>query len=272
MTVKAFAPAKLNLALHVTGQRSDGYHLLDSLVVFADVGDRIEVTDAPDLSLTVSGPRAAGVPTGPENLVLKAARLLSPGRGAAIHLEKHLPSQAGIGGGSSDAAATIRALCELWQIELDADPLTLGADVPVCLAMSSARMQGIGERLEPLPPLPPLWVVLCNPGAALPTPAVFGALGNKSNLPIKFPPSGAFLSWLKDQRNDLQEAAVQLAPQVGACLALIAQQKGVAVTRMSGSGATCFGLFKSSELADLAARNISGIQPNWWTVSTSLLR
>ncbi len=246
--------------------------MLDSLVVFADVGDRIEVAEAPDLALTVTGPRAAGVPKGAENLVLRAARLLDPDRGAHITLEKHLPAEAGIGGGSSDAAATIRALSQLWGISLNAPATALGADVPVCLTAKPMRMQGIGDLLSPAPPLPPLWIVLSNPGVSLPTPLVFRALASKSN-PAMRPQSGAsVLGWLADQRNDLQEPAIGLAPEIGTCLDAISAQKGAVLSRMSGSGATCFGLFESADDAAAAAAAIQGRHPGWWTVSAPLLK
>ncbi|MDH3263802.1 MAG: 4-(cytidine 5'-diphospho)-2-C-methyl-D-erythritol kinase, partial [Paracoccaceae bacterium] len=181
-----FAPAKINLALHVTGQRPDGYHLLDSLVVFAPVGDRLTAAPADALSLSVTGPFAEGVAPDETNLVLKAARALGPGRGAAITLEKKLPVASGIGGGSADAAAALRALARLWELPLPGlkAVLALGADVPVCLASRPSRMRGIGEIVEPLPLPVPVNIVLANPGHAVSTPQVFALLSEQRNPPL----------------------------------------------------------------------------------------
>ena len=178
--------AKVNLTLHCTGQRADGYHLLDSLVVRAGVGDRLCVAAADDLTLTVSGPRAEGVPTDVRNLVLRAAEMLDAGagRGAALHLEKHLPAAAGIGGGSADAAAALELLAAHWGVPLPIDTAQLGADVPVCLTRGPQRMQGVGEILTPLSALPPCHMVLANPGVDVPTPAVFSALSDKNQSPM----------------------------------------------------------------------------------------
>lgn len=264
------APAKINLALHVTGRRDDGYHLLDSLVVFAGDGDRVTVTRAPAPSLRVSGPFAAEVPSGPGNLCLRAAALA--GASVAIHLDKRLPVASGIGGGSADAAAVLRALARQG-VPLPDAPERLGADVPVCLAGRPARMQGVGERLAPLPPLPPLFMVLVNPGISLATPAVFARLSRRENpgLPA-LPPvldGPGFLKWLRGCRNDLQDAAVALVPEIAAVLAALEAQ-GAALARMSGSGATCFGLFSSRTAAEAAARALARGRPGWWVMATAL--
>ena len=181
MATKAFARAKINLALHVTGRRTDGYHLLDSLVAFADVGDHIIAEPAPTLSLHLTGPKSAGL-SDTENLVLRAARALHPSLGAKLTLDKHLPVASGIGGGSADAAATLHALSDLWSLPLPSGDalLGLGADVPICLSGRSARMQGIGEHITPVT-LPKVWVVLANPGVAVSTPQVFAALQSRTN-------------------------------------------------------------------------------------------
>lgn len=270
MTVKAFAPAKINLALHVTGQRSDGYHLLDSYVVFADVGDRIEVRDADHLTLEVTGPFSGEVPEDDSNLVLRAARYLDPGRGAAITLQKNLPVLSGIGGGSSDAAATLGALSRLWGVSLPHDVLVLGADVPVCLAAAPRRMQGIGEILTRVPSRPPLWAVLCNPAVSVPTPAIFRGLAEKQNPPLGDIPDHDFLEWLGRQRNDLQAPAIHLAPQIATCLDALGGLDGVDLVRMSGSGATCFAIFRSAELAENAAETLQNAFADWWIVPTFL--
>lgn len=273
---EAFAPAKINLALHVTGRRNDGYHLLDSLVVFADVGDRITVDPAPDLSLRVTGPCAAGVPTDGSNLVLKAANLMA-GQGGRITLDKHLPAASGIGGGSADAAATLRALAQARSQDLPPPEavLALGADVPVCLNGTAVRMSGIGERLAPVPSLPPLPAVLVNPGIEVSTPAVFKALRSSENPALAQMPDAlatveAVAAWLGRQRNDLQAPAQAITPMIGDVLASIDAQRGCLLARMSGSGATCFGLFAEADQADAAAAELAFRHPGWWVVPTTL--
>ena len=259
------APAKVNLALHVTGQRGDGYHLLDSLVVFAGIGDRITVAISDDLSLSVGGDRAAGVPPGPENLVLRAAAMLAPGQGARIMLEKALPHAAGLGGGSADAAAALRALSRLWDVPLPpvAEILTLGADVPVCLSSAPQRMAGIGEVLSHVPPLPPLHAVLVNPRVAVPTGAVFGGLARKDNAGMEAPDwhdVETFMGWLSRQRNDLEAPARSVAPVIETALEAL-HREDARLARMSGSGATCFGLFDTARAANAAAASISAAHP-----------
>ncbi len=270
------APAKINLALHVTGQRDDGYHLLDSLVVFArDIGDTLSMEPAGELSLSVSGPLAEGVPVGPENLILRAAALYGPSRGARITLDKHLPHAAGIGGGSADAAATLRGLSQLWGLDLPpvVDCLRLGADVPVCLSTAPQRMRGIGEDLSPVPPLPALFAVLINPRVEVPTGPVFGALDRKDNAPMDTPAwsdTASFLAWLSRQRNDLEQPARVLVPAVDEVIDTLTSV-GAALARMSGSGATCFGLFGTRAAAHDAAEVIAAQHPDWWVAKTTLL-
>ncbi len=273
--MREFAAAKINLALHVTGQRADGYHLLDSVVVFAGVGDWVTVAPADRLSLTVTGPQGAGL-SGDDNLVLRAARCL--GVSAAMALEKHLPVASGIGGGSADAAATLRALCALRGMTLPdaAAVLALGADVPVCLAGRPVRMQGVGDVLTPLPALPDCYVVLVNPGVAVATPAVFKALPRKDNPAMSdIPVCGSALelaAWLRDQRNDLEAPAIGLAPVIGTVKAALEARPGCLLARMSGSGATCFGLFASEELARAAAGALREDAPAWWVAAAPVLR
>nr|WP_198670610.1 4-(cytidine 5'-diphospho)-2-C-methyl-D-erythritol kinase [Oceanicella sp. SM1341] len=270
MTVAA--PAKLNLALHVTGRRGDGYHLLDSLVVFPGLGDRVTVAPAEALSLDITGPFAPGLAAEADNLVLRAARLLGPGRGARITLDKALPVASGIGGGSSDAAATLRALCRLWDIaiaedELAARALILGADLPVCLLGRSARMSGIGEALAPVPGLPPFHLVLANPGTGVATGAVFRGLAGFGSPLEPLPPlpdAAALADWLSRQRNDLEAPARALCPQIDETLALLAAAPGALLARMSGSGATCFALFASAGEAGRAAQALAAARPGWW--------
>lgn len=291
MAAEALAPAKINLTLHVTGRRADGYHLLDSLVVFVDLGDRIVVVPDDGLSLRVVGPRATGVPADDGNLMLRAARLLAAGAGAtlggdlgagadlgaALTLEKRLPMAAGIGGGSSDAAAALRLLSRLWGLPMpDTRALmALGADLPVCAAARPARMRGLGERLDPAPALPPVWLVLANPGIALATPAVFGALTGPENAPMPetlpdFPDAAALAAWLRGQRNDLEPAAIAICPAVAQVSAALAAQPGCLLARMSGSGATCFGVFAGPAAAQAAAAALRAAHPDWWVEAAGL--
>lgn len=261
MTSEVFAPAKINLTLHVTGQRADGYHLLDSLVVFADLGDRLWFAPSETLSLTVTGPFADGVPTDDRNLVWQAAE--RAGQTAAITLEKNLPHGAGIGGGSSDAAAVLRH----FGVTLGAG--ALGADVPVCLTPSAQRMRGIGDVLESVPNLPTLEAVLVNPGVHVPTPEVFKALDRRHNPPMpehlpQFQSSKDFTDWLATQRNDLQAAAIAKAPQIADVLKALNAYHGISLARMSGSGATCFGLFVNRKTAENAAKAVADANANWW--------
>jgi len=277
------APAKVNLTLLVTGKRPDGYHLLDSLVAFAGIGDTITVAPADSLSLVVDGPTATSLPEG-ENIVVKAARLLAEAAGvplaAAIRLTKRLPVAAGIGGGSADAAATLTALSRLWEIDLPPErmrtlALSIGADVPVCLAGRATRMEGVGEVLTPAPALPPAWLVLVNPLVPLSTPSVFKARSAafSSPDPLTHAPADAhaLALALAERRNDLTAPAIALLPLVGEMLAAIAAQPACLLSRMSGSGATCFGLFADEAAARAAAAGLSAHQPGWWVAPAPLL-
>lgn len=278
------APAKVNLALHVTGQREDGYHLLDSLVVFAGVGDTISARASTKLSLSVTGPFATGVPTDQGNLVLQAAELLRHSRevtlGAHITLKKVLPHAAGIGSGSSDAAATLDLLSRLWRVAplpMD-DPavVTLGADVPVCRrAPSPIRMEGIGEAMSDLPRLPDCAMVLVNPGESVPTADVFAGLASKSNPRMpELPPAlgfGEFCDWLSTTRNDLQPPAEAIAPGITKALALLRRQPEVRCAVMSGSGATCVGLVPDFGAAQKVARAIQVAEMGWWVAPAPML-
>ena len=282
---KSLAPAKINLTLHVTGQRDDGYHLLDSLVVFTDAGDQITAKSANDMALIVTGPFAEGVPTDDSNLILRAAHLLRRKRGViqGVHItvEKNLPHAAGIGGGSADAAATLKLLAELWQVEpLPAtapEVLTLGADVPVCLAgPGPTRMTGIGEGLAPQPQIPDCALVLVNPRVAVSTQAAFRGLASKTNpgmdaLP-EMPDFKAFAAWLAAQRNDLQAPAMALAPEVATAIDKLRRIPAVAHAGMSGSGATCFGLVRNMADARHVARVIQVAEMSWWVTPAMILR
>lgn len=278
------APAKVNLALHVTGQREDGYHLIDSLVAFTQAGDRVAVRNTAIDGFSITGPFAPGLDVQADNLVIRARDLLRQVCGlktppVAITLEKNLPVSSGIGGGSSDAAATLRALIRLWNLsikpqDLAPSSLQLGADLPMCLAATTLVARGIGEKLEPVSGLPPMAMVLVNPGVPVSTPAVFRRLVRKDNA--KLPPLPAELSfgtvsaWLTTgTRNDLEAGATSIAPQIADALASL-RSEGAGLARMSGSGATCFGLFPSQAAASRAARNIAAAHPSWYVQATQV--
>ncbi|MDE2239082.1 MAG: 4-(cytidine 5'-diphospho)-2-C-methyl-D-erythritol kinase [Rhodospirillales bacterium] len=270
MSITSFAPAKVNLYLHVTGKRADGYHLLDSLAVFPAVGDEVTVEAADALTLSLGGPFGAALQSEPDNLLLKAARALAPGRGARLSLEKNLPVASGIGGGSADAAACLRALSALWEIKIADLPgiaLQLGADVPVCLRSSPARMQGIGEILAPAPRLPEFGMVLVNPGVAVPTPSVFkartGAFSPAPALPAMWPNAAAMAADLRLCGNDLQAVAISIQPVIGDVLTALAALPGALLARMSGSGATCFALFNTAAEAEAATTALAA-RSGWW--------
>jgi len=268
------APAKVNLFLHVTGRRADGYHLLDSLVVFGPAADSLRAAPADELSLALAGPFGARLEAEPDNLVLRAARALAAAAGieprAALRLEKRLPVASGIGGGSADAAAALRLLDRLWGLDLGMGRLReigagLGADVPVCVEARPARMGGVGEVLSPAPVLPECGLLLVNPGVALATPAVFqarsGDFSPPAALPAGWPDAAAMARDLGALRNDLEAPAVTLCPPVAEVLAALAALPGCLLARMSGSGATCFGLFTDAA----AARRAAALLPRgWW--------
>ena len=272
------APAKLNLYLHVTGRRTDGYHLLDSLVAFSDIGDRLSIATAPRLTLAITGPFARDLAQDDprKNLVWRAAETLAGRLGrapdVALTLEKNLPVASGIGGGSSDAAAALKAFAALWQLDFDARSLaelgaTLGADVPGCLLGRAAWLSGIGERVEAAGPLPAFSVLLANPGIALSTPSVFVARQGPFSPPARFGmprESDGLVARLAERRNDLTAAAIGLAPVVGDVIDRLARCEGALLARMSGSGATCFALFAVPEAAQEAARRLATERRGWW--------
>ena len=283
-TVRVFAPAKINLTLHVTGQRNDGYHRLDSLVAFATVGDILTVRSGPGTALSLEGPEAAGVPSGGDNLVLRAVRTVDPGAAVELTLQKQLPAASGIGGGSTDAAAAVRGVLALHgrqdvlqRVRADGHAalddragavVALGADVPMCLSPTTQRARGVGDRLTRVA-LPEVSAVLVNPRVPVSTPEVFGVLLKKDNPPMPdavpaFAEAGALVDWLASQRNDLEPAAVSLAPEIGDVLEALTQSARCGLARMSGSGATCFGLYPDEAAARGAALSISGAFPGWW--------
>jgi 4-diphosphocytidyl-2-C-methyl-D-erythritol kinase len=264
------APAKVNLTLRVLARRADGYHELESLVVFADFGDRLSFSRGGDLALTVHGSSAAAAGEGDDNLV------------GAFDLDKRLPVAAGLGGGSSDAAAALRLLAQANGIARDDADLyaaarATGADVPVCLDPRPRIMCGIGERLSVPLALPALPAVLVNPGVALPTKAVFA--GWKASSAAAPPLDDAALAKLTSapelmrlvagQSNDLEPPAIALQPSVADVLAALRERPGCALARMSGSGATCFGLFGTADEAAAAEKALSVKQPTWWVKATT---
>lgn len=283
MQISEHAPAKINLALHVTGQRDDGYHLLDTLVVFTEAGDTVSAQSADADSFAIIGSFAGTLQAESDNLVLRARdlmRRLQPDLPpVALVLDKALPIASGVGGGSADAAATLRALMRLMRRPFDDEQvhvaaLELGADVPMCLAARPQRVQGIGEKLTPVSGLPALHLVLVNPGVGVATPGVFKALHSKHNAPLpplpQNPDFAILIDWLNATRNDLQPAAIALVADIGRALAAIEAQ-GAALARMSGSGATCFGLFASAAQAEDAARRIASTSPSWYVKATQTL-
>ncbi len=268
------APAKINLWLNVVGRRADGYHLLDSLVAFADLADTLEATPSDSLGLAVDGPGAAALSGEPDNLVLRAARRLADRAGvaprAALRLTKNIPVAAGLGGGSADAAAALLVLSDLWRLALPLEELFdlaagLGADVPMCLAGHPAIASGVGERLDPAPALPACALLLVNPGTALSTAEVFGARrgGFSSARPVVRPWSdlASLVDALAARGNDLAGPAVALRPVIGEVLAFLRGTAGVRHVSMSGSGATCFALYASDAEARAAAAHVPA---GWW--------
>lgn len=286
--IQATAHAKINLFLHITGRRDDGYHLLDSLAVFAGAADRVTlVAPSNTMSLTINGPFGQGLEADDQNLVFRAARALqarsaSTVRGLTqsfqLELQKNLPVSSGIGGGSADAAATLRLLAQEWhvdQTELFPIAEKLGADVPVCVAQRPTRMQGIGEILAPAPALPDAGLLLVNPGVGVSTPDVFRAFAAGGGiverpepfLPGRWNTAQDMVADLNATTNDLQAPALSQCPVIGTVLASIESLPGCLLSRMSGSGATCFGIFPSPESAITAAQhlNTQSARLGWWT-------
>lgn len=265
------ARAKVNLYLSVTGRRADGYHLLDSLAVFAPAADLLDAEPDDALRLEVRGPFAAALAGDPDNLVLRAGRLLAAATGTAprarLVLDKRLPVASGIGGGSADAAAALRLLAQLWEVAVPAGlALRLGADVPVCCVGRPARMEGIGERLSPAPDLPPFGLLLVNPGVAVSTPEVFRAcaagFSERPALPAAWPSAAAMATDLAPIGNDLEAPAIALCPAIADVLAWLKTRPGCLLARMSGSGATCFGVFADGASAEAGAADAPF---GWWT-------
>lgn len=279
------AHAKINLYLHVTGRRDDGYHLLDSLAIFAASGDELTASTAhslgaqpDDVTLEIDGPFAEGLADCDDNLILRAARSVkrvrTSGSASALHLKltKNLPVASGIGGGSADAAAALRIMAAHWEVDKAQIPALardLGADVPVCLAQRPARMRGIGEALSAAPAMPPFHLLLVNPGVAVSTPAIFtswradhGRFRQEVKLPPAWPDLDALISFLNQTSSDLQDPARANYPIIDQVLTLIASLPACRMARMSGSGATCFGIFADAGEAAQAARHCRA--KGWW--------
>ncbi len=283
------APAKINLTLHIVGRRADGWHELESLVVFTRSGDTLALEPGPPLGLVVAGPTAGAAGATDDNLVLRAARALAARvpdlQLGAFTLTKRLPVAAGIGGGSSDAAAALRLLARANGIAID-DPRVIeaatvtGADIPVCLAARARMMRGVGDRLGPLLDLPPLPALVVNPGVPLETKAVFARMGLEpgwtsiasAHAPLTSGGETAdtMFAALKRGRNDMEDAACVLAPIVSDVLAVLGAARGCRLARMSGSGATCFGLFTDCRAVARAKQAIAAVHPGWWAKSTML--
>ncbi len=282
------APPKVNLTLDITGRREDGYHLLHSLVVFPGGGDELSFEPSKKLELTVSGPFSAGLPTSADNLVVQIAAYLRSyfhvTSGANIHLTKNLPVASGIGGGSADAAATLRGLNKLWDLGLGRERLQeigalFGADIPVCVKSVPCFMEGVGEKLSDQVVMPGLGILLVNPGVSVATPLIFSKLnypkGEVGDVPEKvsrFGDTGSLIAYLKARFNDLQSPAVSLVSEIANVLDVLEGSDSSLFHRMSGSGATCFALYPSYEIATTAASAISSAHPDWWVHPASLNR
>ena len=275
MKINSFAAAKVNLALHVRGLKSNGYHELDSLVTFANIGDIIEVRPSNELKLTIEGPFADNVPKDTDNIVIKAAKFLLPDGKAHINLIKNLPVEAGLGGGSADAAATLRSLSKLWNIQIPKTPEVLGADVPICLLKETAIVQGIGEKITPVSIPSNLHIVLIKPNIGLSTAKVFNNLKNKHNEKMcTFKGTDSieeFANYLNKLRNDLLQTSITIVPLLRDIINFLNVQNGNYYTQMSGSGTTCFGLF-DDEVSAMRALSQAKIKfPNMWCKMVELI-
>lgn len=286
------AHAKVNLFLHVGDRRPDGYHNLVSLVAFAEYGDEVTADSSNTLTMHVTGPFAGETPHDDSNIMLKAAKALreyaarsgqgdAASLGAALHLTKNLPPASGIGGGSADAAATLHLLNRLWRLHLSPVALAqigvkLGADLPVCLSGQTALMRGLGEIVEPLASLPTIPIVLVNPGVPVSTPEIFRRLTIRTghtppDLPPRFANVQALATFLRTTHNDLAAPARVLAPEIAQVLTALNDTPACLLSRMSGSGATCFALYESQGDATNAATLLKTTHPNWWIRATTLL-
>ena len=268
--------------MQIVGQKSNGFHLLDSIVAFTEFGDKLSFKKSKNLELTVQGHFSDQIPVDNSNLILQAAELLRTlykiKTGAHITLVKNLPPSAGLGGGSSDAAAAIRGLSRLWGTDLPEihDLMPIGSDLPVCINQKTQHMQGFGEVLNEINTFPNLPILLVNPLKKVSTQTVFHMLKNKKNPPLPqyeklFKTKKDCIEWLLLQRNDLTEPAVSVEPVISDVLRLISNQFSVKKVSMSGSGATCFGVFENKHDCDLAMKKVRRERPEWWSVSTEII-
>lgn len=284
-TFKLMAPAKINLFLHITGKREDGYHLLQSAMIFVDVGDDLEFSRHDGLFLDVEGPFAGDMPDPHENLVCKAAQLLAAeykmAASGQVTLTKKLPVASGIAGGSSDAAMALKGFARLWGLPDEQNRLQkiaqkLGADVPACLYRQPVWAEGTGEKITRLPDMPEMHFVLANPMVPTPTPEVFRRFRNKFSPPLQFSgrrkSASEWVADLKIYRNDLTDAALEVTPHIKDVLEALRQTPGCHFARLSGSGATCFGVYDHPETAMAAVHLIRQRQPRWWVVAAGLLK
>ncbi len=277
-TLERRAHAKINLALHVVGRRADSYHLLDSVAVFADLADRVVITPAGELSVSVSGPFAVHAPADRSDLAWRAAEAFFARSGrppdVSVHVEKNIPAGAGLGGGSADAAAVLLALNDSAAPPVASDALRaigllLGADVPMCLTGRALRARGVGDEITTLEGWPALPMVLVWPAKTVSTAEVFNALPSRENPPLPELPAidaspAEVADWLHTCRNDLEQPARAIAPEIGAVLNALRDTPGCRLARMSGSGSACFGLYGDRQEAEAAAAKLSAAHPDWW--------
>ncbi len=276
--ISEFAPAKINLSLHLVGQKSNGYHLLDSIVSFVNVGDNISIAPGKSGDLKVAGPFAKDLPSANNNLVLKAARLFGSIKLSQITLEKNIPVTSGIGGGSADAAATVRLFSKFYN---KPEPpigklISLGSDVPVCMQKGIVRMMGVGEEIINLSPAPKVGILLVNPRKALSTAEVFNGVKEKNNSGVNLHGSieknlNSWFDWINSMRNDLTASAIDLIPDIRFILDKLIACDGARVVRMSGSGATCFALFEDFDLLQNAKFKIMKECPSFWCEAGKLI-
>ena len=281
--ISVFAPAKINLYLHITAKRDDNYHFIESLIVFANCGDKITVTPSEKFGLQINGQFAPYIKPNDDNLVIKAAMLLAKASGIKptgnIKLTKNLPIASGIGGGSADAAAALLALRKLWDVPISNEDMShlaiqLGADVAICLHGTASIVAGIGEKINPAPILPKFWLVLVNPNLLVPTAEVFAAYKDKFSIPqpINTQPKDLeeLISLLSNRGNDLTVASISIAPVIKEVIEVLEATPNTVLSRLSGSGATCFAIFKTKSDAEAAARKLARKYPKWWVRATSL--
>ena len=281
--ISVFAPVKINLSLQIIGRRNDGFHLLESLIVFADQGDELSVSTADSLTLKIKGPFAGSLSTDKNNLVIKAATLLADFHEirpkAHIELNKNIPIASGLGGGSADAAATLHALTKLWRLPISDQDLNkiaeqIGSDVPVCLNQKSAVMEGIGARIRRLGNLPKFGILLVNPNFPVSTQEVFRKYeanfsepGSLNEIPKN---RIAYLILLQTLQNDLTQASINTASEIKNILSVLNELNNQLLVRLSGSGGTCFALFENTKNAQEAAEKLNKKFPDWWIKSASI--